>query len=115
MRCYFHERCAGRPKSSGLLVHHQPFLSKKGQGGGTPVVLSEGGKVVTDHTEVCTIFNNFFVDVTKDIGNGGAQYDKEFSDQPSIKNIKDNLPENLPQFPFRPVNSAEVTKIIFKS
>ena len=26
--------------------------------------------------------------------------------------VKENLPENLPQFSFRPVNSVEVTKII---
>ena len=60
--------------------------------GGTPVVLSEGGKVVTDQTEVCTIFNNFFVNVTKDIGNGGTQYDKEFSDHPSIKKYQRKSP-----------------------
>ena len=31
-----------------------------------------GGKVVTDQTEVCAIFNNFLVNVAKDIGVGGA-------------------------------------------
>ena len=41
------------------------FLSKKGQDGATPVVLSEGGKVVTDQTEVCAIFNNFFCECGK--------------------------------------------------
>ena len=112
MRCYFYERCAGGPKSKDFWPTIKPFLSKKGQGGGTSVVLSEGGKVVTDQTEVCSIFNNFFMNVAKDIGTGGTQYEDNFSDHPSIKNIKENLPENLPQFSFRPVNPLEVSKII---
>ena len=62
--------CRGT-KVYGLLALHKVLLSKKGLGGGIPVVLSEGGKVVTDQPEVFTIFNNFFVNVAKDIGNGG--------------------------------------------
>ena len=112
IRCYFYERCAGGLKSKDFWPTIKPFLSKKGQGGGTSFVLSEGGKVVTDQTEVCSIFNNFFVNVAKDIGTGGTQYEDNFSDHPSIKNIKENLPENLPQFSFRPVNPLEVSKII---
>ena len=81
MRCYFYERCAGGPKSKDFWPTIKLFLSKKGQDGGTPVVLSEGGgrrgggaggKVVTDQNEVCAIFNNFFVNVAKDIGTGGG-------------------------------------------
>ena len=77
-----------------------------------------GRKVVTDQTEVCAIFNNFLVNVAKDIGVGGAagwgggQYDPEFSDHPNPKNLQENLPENLPQFSFRPVNSNQDSKII---
>ena len=71
MRCYFYERCAGGSKSKDFWPTIKPFLSKKGQDGGAPVVLSEGGKVVTDQTVVCAIFNNFFVNVAKDIGTGG--------------------------------------------
>ena len=73
-----YERCAGGPRSKDFWPTIKPFLSKKGQGDGTPVVLSEGGKVVTDQTEVCTNFNNFFVNVAKDIGNGGHSMVKNF-------------------------------------
>ena len=48
------------------------------------------------------------MNVAKDIGTGGKQYDPEFSDHPSIKDIYGNLP----QFSFRPVNSNQVSKII---
>ena len=78
MRCYFYERCAGGPKSKDFWPTIKSFLSKKGQGGGIPVVLSEGGKVVTDQPEVFTIFDNFFVNVAKDIGNGGHSMIKNF-------------------------------------
>ena len=63
----------GGPKSKDVWPTIKPFLFKKGQDGGTPVVLSEGGKVaVTDQTEVCAIFNNVFVNVAKDMGGGGG-------------------------------------------
>ena len=113
---FYCKHCINRlPEFSDFWPTIKPFLSKKGQGGGTPVVLSEGGKVVIDQTEVCFIFNNFFVYVAKYIGTRGTQYDENFSDHPSIKTIKENLPENLSQFSFRPVNSMEVSKIILIS
>ena len=65
MRCYLYESCAGGPKSKDFWPTIEPFLSKKGQDGGTPVVLSEGDKVVTDQTEVCAIFNNWFCECGK--------------------------------------------------
>ena len=52
------------------------------------------------------------MNVAKDIGTGGHSKKNVFPDHQSIKNIEENLPENLPQFSFRPVNTMEVSKII---
>lgn len=81
---------------------------------GTPTVLSEGWKVVTDQTEVCGILNAFIINVAKDIGTGGKQYALDLPDQTSIINIKENLPKHFPPFSFKPVNQNEAAKIISK-
>ena len=69
MRVYFYERCAGGPKSKDFWPTIKPFLSKKGSDGGNEVILCENEKIVSDQTEVCNIFNKYFVNVAKDIGN----------------------------------------------
>ena len=65
---YFFERCAGGPKSKDFWPTIKPFLSKKRSGVNSEILLSENGKIISDQNEVCEVFNNFFVNVTKDIG-----------------------------------------------
>ena len=73
MRHYFFERCAGGPKSKDFWPTIKPFLSKKGSGGGSEIILSENEKIISDQREVCDIFNNYFVNVAKDIGKDSKQ------------------------------------------
>ena len=47
-------------------------------GGGNEVILSEQDKVVSDQPEVCEIFNNYFVNVAKDIGGENDKYKEDF-------------------------------------
>ena len=68
MRVYFVERCAGGPKSKDFWPTIKPFLSKKGCDGGSEVILCEDNKVISNQTEVCTLFNFFFANVATDIG-----------------------------------------------
>ena len=85
MRVYFYERCAGGPKSKDFWSTIKPFLSKKGSDGVNEVILCENEKIVSDQTEVCNIFNKYFVNVAKDIANNSPQYNQDFSDHPSIE------------------------------
>ena len=85
MRVYFYERCAGGPKSKDFWPTIKPFLSKKGSDGENEVILCENEKIVSDQTEVYNIFNKYFVNVVKDIGNNSPQYNQDFSDHPSIE------------------------------
>ena len=87
MRGYFFERCAGGPKSKDFWQTIKPFLSKKGLDGSSTIILSENDKIISDQTEFCNTFNNFFINVAKDIGNDCIQYDSIFSNYPSIKTI----------------------------
>ena len=102
MRHYFFERCAGGPKSKDFWPTSKPFLSKKGSGGGSEIILSGNEKNISDQREVCDIFNNYFVNVAKDIG------------KDSIQNILKNGNFGDKIFDFRPVSEKEVGKIISK-
>ena len=49
------------------------------------MILCENEKVVSDQMEVCNIFNKYFVNAAKDIGNSSPQYNQDFSDHPTLK------------------------------
>ena len=65
---------------------------------------------------LCNIFNNYFVNVAKDIGNDSLQFKDDFSDHPSIQKILENNPvkDPLDKFSFKPVEEMQVHKIISK-
>ena len=47
-------------------------------------------KNISDQREVSDIFNNYFVNMAKDIGKDSKQYGSDFSTHPSIRNILKN-------------------------
>ena len=61
---------------------------------------------------MCDIFNNYFLNVAKDIGKDSKQYGNDFSTHPSIQNILKNGNFGDKTFDFRPVSEKEVGKII---
>ena len=92
----------------------KPCVSKKGSYGGNEVILSENEKIVSDQTEVCNIFNKFFVNVAKDIGNIFPQYNQDFSNHPNIEKMMENKLSKDPedQFSFKPTTETYVRKVI---
>ena len=97
MRVFFFERCAGGPKLKDIWPTIKPFLSKKGTDGGSEILLSEDEKIISDQEHV---FNDFFVNVAKDIGNSGDT-PNDLSTHPSVINIAENIPEDTPKFFFQ--------------
>ena len=65
VRVYFFECRAGGSKSKDFWPTIKPFLSKKGSGGNSEILLSENDKIISDQKEVYEIFNNFIVNVPK--------------------------------------------------
>ena len=86
------------------------------QSSSNEIILSVNDRIVSDQTEVCNIFNNYFVNVAKDIGNDSLQFKDDFSDHPSIQKILENNPvkDPLDKFSFKPVEEMQVHKIISK-
>ena len=70
--------------------------------------LSENNQLITNQQEVCTIFNDFFVNVAKNIGDNSVYIDDS---HPSISNIKKNNSYNQ-EFDFTPVDSTFIEKQI---
>ena len=73
---YFFERTTGGPKSSTFYPTIKPFLSNKGMKSNNSIILCENDNIVNDPKEVTEIFNNFFVNVAKDIGDKNIKIDK---------------------------------------
>jgi hypothetical protein len=103
IRNYLIERCAGGPKS-------KPFLTNKGSHFSEDIILCENdniiNNIINNQTEVAETFNNFFINVAKDIGSQNIKTDNH----PSIKEIK----TETDQFIFNPINEEFVNKEINK-
>lgn len=90
MNTYFIERCAGGPKSSDFWPTVKPFLTNKAGKCQKETIISENNKLIIKQDEVSEHFNNFFVNVAKNIGNNDINVDDS---HPSISAIKGNMPE----------------------
>ena len=78
------------------------------------MILCENEKIVSDQTEVCNIFNKYFVNTAKDIGSNSPQYNQDFSDHPGIEKIMGNYPSKDPedQFSLKPTTETYGHKVI---
>jgi hypothetical protein len=113
---YFESKCAAGSKNKDFYPTIKPFLSNKSNNNGQ-ILLAEDDHIVNDATEICQIFNNFFVSIADDIGPvstpGNA---RDFSQHPSVHSIETNRPDK--SFVFKPVNiktiEAQINKLVSK-
>ena len=110
MNRYFLERCVGGCKSKDFWPTVKPFLTNKGSNHKKDTILCENSNLITDQQEVCTIFNDFFINVAKDIGNNSIPVNK---DHPSIQAISDNKISN-DKLNFEPIKEEFISKQICK-
>ncbi|KAK3087255.1 hypothetical protein FSP39_003689 [Pinctada imbricata] len=110
MNDYFIEHCSGGPKSKDFWPTISPFISKKGNTHQKDTELCENETLITHQQEICNIFNDFFVNVAKDIGISETEINE---DHPSIEAIAKNNDNEMP-FHFQPVTTDFVHKQIAK-
>ena len=109
---YFVERCVGGAKCKNFWPTIKPFLTNKGTFTQKDTILSENGSLVSDQDKVCDIFNSFFVNVAKDIGDPNVVIDES---HPSIQAIVKNTEHvETPPMSFCTVNTDIVQKQIRK-
>ena len=85
-------------------------MSKKNPNSNAKIIFSENSKLVTDQKEVSEIFNEFFVNVADEIGEG-VPFDS--TTHPSICKIRENIKEDK-SFSFSIVTESKVSKLIDK-
>ena len=110
---YFIERCTGGPKSKDFWPTVKPFLTNKGCTNQKDTILQENKAIVTDQQEISEIFNDFFVNVAKNIGDNCTDIDDK---HPSIVAIKHEYSDRTVsnKLNFQPVDETFVAKRISK-
>jgi hypothetical protein len=111
IRTYFYERCVGGPKSTDFYPTIKPFLTNKGSNITKDIILEDNNKIINDQLQVANNFNNFFINVAKDIGNDNNLSAEEHL---SIKIIKENKKE-IPKLIFHEIENDFVSKQIYKA
>jgi hypothetical protein len=90
----------------------KPFLSSKGVKTNNSITLGENNDIVNDPKKVSEIFNDFFINVAKNIGNPNTVINEN---HPSMQAIKTNKPNtNTDTLTFKPITSTFVDKQINK-
>lgn len=110
IKTYFFERTTGGPKSTDFYPTIKPFLSNKNVKTNNNIILCENDKIVSEPKEVAEIFNHFFVNVAKNIGDQNIKIDKS---HPSIQKINENKMSDE-ELNFHPVTDEFVNKQINK-
>lgn len=103
---YFIDRCIGGSKSKDFWPTVKPFLSSKGNNVNKNTVLLENNALINNQNDVCQIFNDFFANVAKDIGNDSTVVDEY---HPSIMKIKENISDDV-RLVFEPVGEKYVSR-----
>ena len=74
IKTYFFERCiasihVGGPKSKDFWPTIEPFIINKGSHFTKNIILCEKDEIINNQNMVAECFNDFFINVAKDIGN----------------------------------------------
>ena len=112
IRHYFAERCGGGMNSKYFWPTIKPFLTNKGSLVDTSQQVVENGKLITDPKEVAETFNQFFINVVKDVGeNSDVDIDEN---HPSVNVIKQKVLEDREKFAFQKVDETKIKKYVMK-
>ena len=87
IREYFIERCVGGPKQNFFWPTIKPFITNKGSYFENNIILTDDDRIINDQNEVAETFNDFFVNVAKDIGKDSCAVNQE---HPSVKVISEH-------------------------
>ena len=95
-----------------LLANHTAFLTNKGRNQQSEINLCENNVIISDQKQVSDIFNDFFVNVAKDIGTDSDTHNEVLEQHQSIKATKENIPFRESNFKFSPVSENDVDKYL---
>ena len=108
MNNYFIERCTGSCKLTDFWKTIKPYLSKKASSSQNKVVLKENDQIISKENDVAETFNDFYINVAKDIG---QNYTFDKNNHPSLYKITENCHAQT-EFNFKSVDQKTVSKMI---
>ena len=121
-KTYFKEKLPTGNNVKDFWNYCKPYFTNKGICNDDRIILVENDKIINKDSAISETFNNYFVNITKDLGifdwaddssdrsNIFAQM-SSFSSQPSIQMIKDKY-QNSFNFKFELVGTDQVIKFI---
>ena len=122
IRLYVSEKCNGENINGKEFWRTvKPLISNKAGGSIDSIILREHDNIITNTDTVCDVLNEFYVNVTKDIGpDDSIQYEdsieniiEQYKDHDSIRRINENVDQSR-SFSFQRVTSEDVFKILNK-
>ena len=123
IKAYFNDKCAGGAKNTDFWPTIKPFLTNKGAGGKSIIMVRVNDKIITDPAHVSQHMNDFYVNIASKIGgdidvNQTSECNTDFvtkcvnhfSDHPSVTDITNTM--KTAYFSFRHTTPTEVEKIM---
>ena len=112
----FKERCNGGSRNAKFWETVKPYFTRKGSVKRN-IMLCENNEIRTDTTQICEIFNEYFVKIGSDIGVPEPEFESVeeiftyYENTSIITNIKNNVNKNK-TFYFKQVTEQDVLKVI---
>jgi hypothetical protein len=69
----------------------KPFLTNKGCNFQSDIILNENDNLLTSQSDICDVFNNFFINVAKDIGKDSVPVDDNHTSIIEINKIRTGI------------------------
>ena len=98
MNSYLVDKCNGPTTGREFWNTVKPLISTKSMSSNDNIMLMENGEVIREPNKLCNVFNDYFVNIAKDIGiNDPIKYDdtiesiiSQYMHHSSIEKIKEN-------------------------
>ena len=119
-KTYFEEKPPKGNNVKDFRNYHKPYFTNKGICNDDRIVLVENDKILNTDSDIPETFNNYFVNITKDLGIFDWADDSSdrfftqmsiFSNHPGIQMIKDKYQKSF-DFKFESVNTDQVIKCV---
>ena len=123
IKAYFNDKCAEGAKNTDFWPTIKPFLTNKGAGGKSTIMVRVNDKIITDPAHVSQHMNDFYVNIASKIGgdidvNQTSECNTDFvtkcvyhfSDHPSVTDITNTM--KTAYFSFRHTTPTEVEKVM---
>ena len=119
IKSYFEEKCKGNTRNKDFWKAIKPIFSKtKTKSDNIP--LRENGKIITNTSEVCQIFNKFFSEIGSDIGNPENNHRPleeiiaDYDNHQSVNLIRNEINHGSNIINFNYITESQVQKVISK-